>query len=77
MLTDADTTGAVKLIDRIRTAWSRAAPRKVTFSAGVAAVDADGGTAALLAADRALYEAKTLGRNRTELAGPLVDRQER
>ncbi|MGK2947704.1 MAG: EAL domain-containing protein [Acidimicrobiales bacterium] len=76
VLTGADVDGAVELIDRIRTVWSKAPPLPVTFSAGVAQVGADGGTAALLAADRALYRAKALGRDRTELASPSVDQQE-
>jgi diguanylate cyclase (GGDEF)-like protein/PAS domain S-box-containing protein len=74
VLTDAGVSGAVKLVDRIRKAWSSAAPQAVTFSAGIAAVDTHGGMAALVAADQALYEAKALGRDRTELAGTLVDR---
>ncbi len=76
VLTDSDVSGAVELVSRIRTTWSAAAPREVTFSAGVAAVDAEGGTAALIAADRALYEAKALGRNQTVLAQPPVNGHE-
>ncbi|MDZ7674106.1 MAG: EAL domain-containing protein [Acidimicrobiales bacterium] len=76
VLSNVDASGAVELVDRIRTTWSAAAPRPVTFSAGVADVDADGGMAALLAADRALHEAKALGCDRTELAAPRVDREE-
>jgi diguanylate cyclase (GGDEF)-like protein/PAS domain S-box-containing protein len=68
VLTDADVAGAQELVGRIRAAWRSAAPRAVTFSAGVAQITDHGGTAALLDADRALYAAKALGRNRTETA---------
>jgi diguanylate cyclase (GGDEF)-like protein/PAS domain S-box-containing protein len=59
---------AVALIERIRSAWAAEPSRPVTFSAGVATVTAEGGSAALMAADRALYRAKDLGRARTETA---------
>lgn len=65
---DPDLTAALGLIERLRTEWTAAAPHQVTFSAGAAAVDADGAGAALLAADRALDRAKELGLGRTELS---------
>jgi diguanylate cyclase (GGDEF)-like protein/PAS domain S-box-containing protein len=62
-----DLSVACDLVERLRSVWSDEAPQPVTFSAGVAPVSAFGGTAALLAADRALFRAKELGCNRTEL----------
>lgn len=76
VLSDPDASGAEELLGRIRAVWSAVSPHVVTFSAGVAPVTVDGGTAALFAADRALYEAKALGRDRTELATPLAEGEE-
>lgn len=66
---------ALKLAERLRRtieslAPTEASPRQMTASLGVAAYPEDGATAAdlLRAADRALYRAKTLGRNRVEAA---------
>jgi len=73
VVADLDVPAGVALVERIRTAWSAASPRLVTFSAGVAALTPDGGTAALLAADRAMYRAKELGRNQTVAAPPSSD----
>jgi diguanylate cyclase (GGDEF)-like protein len=72
---DAEVSDALQLIGRIRAAWAKAAPQPVTFSAGVAAVSSPGGTSALLAADRALYRAKALGRDRTEVESDLGPEQ--
>src|SRR3954462_137123 len=52
-------------LDRLRSVWSRVAPLPATFSAGIAAVGADGGRAALRHADAAMYAAKRAGRDRT------------
>jgi diguanylate cyclase (GGDEF)-like protein/PAS domain S-box-containing protein len=68
VLDDLGVPDAIALIDRMRTSWAAASPRPVTFSAGVAAVAAEGGAAALAAADLAMYEAKGSGRNRTVAA---------
>ncbi len=64
---EIDVEAALRLIAHLRESWSTSAPRPVTFSAGVAAVHPSGGSVALVAADRALYRAKALGRNRTEV----------
>lgn len=67
---------AIRLAERLRAtiealAPTEEVPRRLTASLGVAAYPDDGRTAAdlLRAADRALYRAKTLGRNRVEVAG--------
>lgn len=59
-LTDPDPDSFLR---RLRLGWEDARPHPVTFSAGVAAAGPDPG-AALTAADRALYRAKTSGRDR-------------
>jgi diguanylate cyclase (GGDEF)-like protein len=68
VLSDLDVAAAVALVDRIRASWSAQSPQPVTFSAGVAPVTHEGGAGAIVAADRALYRAKELGRDRTETA---------
>jgi diguanylate cyclase (GGDEF)-like protein/PAS domain S-box-containing protein len=68
VLAELDPSEAVALVERVRAAWQAVSTRSITFSAGVAAVTNQGGTAALMAADRALYRAKDLGRGRTEMA---------
>jgi diguanylate cyclase (GGDEF)-like protein len=57
----------VARVEQVRRAWSRVQPFPVTFSAGVAAVTTTV-DAALLAADTALYQAKTAGRDQTRMA---------
>lgn len=59
--------GAEALLDRARDAWEARRPQPVGFSAGLTTVGADGGPAALVAADRALYTAKDAGRDRVEV----------
>ncbi|MBA2280747.1 MAG: diguanylate cyclase, partial [Acidimicrobiia bacterium] len=73
VLSGMDVPTAVELVDRIRASWTLVAPQPITFSAGIAAASSRGGTAALLAADQAMYLAKSNGRNRTELAAVQGD----
>jgi len=49
-------------LDRLRQDWEMRRPHRVTFSAGIAPVGPDP-SAALPAADRAMYRAKNAGRN--------------
>jgi diguanylate cyclase (GGDEF)-like protein len=73
LLPEVDTDGAVDLVDRLRMncgaatlGTSPTGRPPITFSAGVASLPADGMTPEelLKAADRALYQAKSAGRNR-------------
>jgi diguanylate cyclase (GGDEF)-like protein len=72
LLPDTDREGAVTVAENIRLALAgldvAGVSRPITASFGVAAVpdDADGPTVVLRAADRALYLAKSRGRNRVE-----------
>ncbi|HEX2093229.1 MAG TPA: sensor domain-containing diguanylate cyclase [Longimicrobiaceae bacterium] len=75
---------SVRLAERLRTvieslAPSEEVPRSLTASFGVSAYPDDGSTAVelLRAADRALYRAKTLGRNRVEVAQGVPEEAER
>lgn len=62
---------AALAIERLRADWTEQRPWPVTFSAGVAEIGPDEAVPDVLhRADRALYRAKTLGRDRVELAGP-------
>lgn len=54
------------LCDRLRAAWQARRPHPVGFSAGIAAVRP--GANAVVAADRALYRAKELGRGQDQVA---------
>ncbi len=73
---------ALALVERcevLRAQWEQQRPAcaaDVGFSIGVAAVTADGGRAALQAADEAMYRAKAAGRGRTAVADvpPQEDR---
>jgi diguanylate cyclase (GGDEF)-like protein len=57
---EADADG---FLDRLRREWERRRTHPITFSAGIARV-VDGAGAALEAADQAMYDAKSEGRNR-------------
>jgi diguanylate cyclase (GGDEF)-like protein len=68
VLGDAGVDGALSTLERIKQRWTEIQP-EVTFSAGVTEVAADhDATAAIAAADRALYQAKQAGRDRWEIA---------
>ena len=54
---------------RLRVAWTKARPHPITFSAGVAPAAPDP-RRALEAADRAMYRAKTAGRDQWQWAAP-------
>ena len=60
-------------LSRLRSQWSRVAPFPVTFCAGIAAVGADGGSAAVGEADVAMYAAKDAGRDRTVIRAGAVE----
>lgn len=66
---DKSAREAVRVLERLREEWARTRPWPVSFSAGVAELDADEATPDVLhRADRALYRAKEGGRDRVELA---------
>jgi diguanylate cyclase (GGDEF)-like protein len=68
LLPDTSIDGAVVMLRRLRRGWSASHP-ELTFSAGIAMVNAEGGAVAAREADDALYLAKQRGRNRAEVAG--------
>lgn len=74
LMTDTDKNGALTLSESLRSLTESArffnANRPVTVSLGVASFPADGQdpTSLMLAADRALYQAKAAGRNRVQAA---------
>jgi diguanylate cyclase (GGDEF)-like protein len=63
LLPRTDRAGVDACIDRLRLGWSASHP-ELTFSAGTAMVDGEGGWNAIQRADRALYQAKNSGRAR-------------
>lgn len=57
-------------LTRLRSQWELGRPIEITFSAGIAVVEAGGDSAATLAAaDRAMYQAKNAGRDQWCRAG--------
>ena len=72
---DSDLSGTQERIGRLRSDWALSARYPITFSAGLAAISAAGGRAALLAGAQALYRAKALGRDRSETASAVVELQ--
>ncbi|HXE46633.1 MAG TPA: GGDEF domain-containing protein [Conexibacter sp.] len=77
LLPDTDSEGALRSAEAVRAAVGAVAvpnvDRPVTTSVGVAVLGADGidGDTLVRAADRALYAAKSLGRNRVASAGAV------
>lgn len=67
LLQRTDPGGAAALVARVRSGWRRERSADVTFSAGIAAVGADAGPAALASAADALEIAVEDGGGRTEI----------
>ncbi|HVT64736.1 MAG TPA: GGDEF domain-containing protein [Mycobacteriales bacterium] len=67
VLPNTSVDGAEAALRRMRRGWSASHP-ELTFSAGIAIVDGEGGAVAAREADDALYLAKQRGRNRAEVA---------
>ena len=66
LLPDADRNDALAVAERLHSATAQVSTVSVTVSIGLALLTAeDSGDDLMASADAALYEAKTLGRNRT------------
>jgi diguanylate cyclase (GGDEF)-like protein len=80
LLPDTDRAGGIAVAEKLRSAIARlnipGVTRGVTASFGVAAMPEDGMDAVMLVrqADRALYRAKELGRDRVEAAAQKIER---
>ncbi len=69
----SDTSDPEAFLGRLRAAWTTARPYDISFSAGIA-VAGDEPSAAIAAADRAMYRAKSEGRDRWSWsAGNMLD----
>lgn len=66
VLAGASVDDARALCERVRLEWRRRRPHAIGFSAGIASVQP--GTNPITVADRALYRAKELGRDRDQVA---------
>lgn len=69
-----ESDGVEAFLERLRAKWEQMRPHPVTFSAGIARVEGDGGDV-VGRADAAMYAAKRAGRNRwswSQTAGPTV-----
>jgi diguanylate cyclase (GGDEF)-like protein len=74
LLPDTDVDRAERIAEQLRVLVERetaSQPHPLTISLGVAGTGGDGGGDTMLAADRALYDAKRLGRNRVVRAAAV------